>query len=424
MAGIRQPAFPDIAATDAALLLFAAFLFAYVLSQFFRAFLAVIAPTLSAELLLTPADLANMSAAWFAVFAFAQFPLGVALDRLGPRRTVPVVMLAGVAGSVLLGSANSAAACILALALIGLGCSPIYMGALYYYGRTESPARFGFISSCMLALGSAGNLLAATPLALATKYFGWRITIVVIGGTMLCAAALFWALVRDPPTAEKPHAGKRSAVAELVEVVTLPRFWTLMPLITLGYAAVVVERGLWVGPYFAEVHFLEPVALGNAVLGMAIAMSVGALCFGSLERAFGRGKLLVIVGTVVCALAFIVLAVFRQPPTWFAVVTMAVIGFTGLCQPLLFAHARQFFPDHLLGRGITFANFLTIGGAGVVQFASGAYVSGLFAAGQPAAGVYASLHLVFGVMVLGATAVYLISPATPARTKTAVEKPA
>ena len=63
----------------------------------------------------------------------------------------------------------------------------------------------------------------------------------------------------------------------------------------------------------------------------------------------------------------------------------AAIGFTGLCQPLLFAHARMFFPEHLLGRGITFANFLTIGGAGVVQFASGAYVSGLQASGMAAA---------------------------------------
>lgn len=400
------------------MLLFAAFLFAYVLSQFFRAFLAVIAPTLAAELNLTPADLANMSAAWFAVFALAQFPLGVALDRVGPKQTVPLVMLAGVAGAVLLGNASGPASCILALALIGLGCSPIYMGALYYYGRTESPARFGFISSCMLAFGSAGNLLAATPLALATKHFGWRGTIVVIGFTMLVAAVLFWALVRDPPPAEKPAAaGRTSVVAELIQVVTLPRFWTLMPLVTLGYAAVVVERGLWVGPYFAEVHGLEPVALGNAVLGMAIAMSVGALCFGSLERAIGHGKLLVIGGTVVCALGFLVLALFSRPPTWVAISMMALIGFTGLCQPLLFAHARQFFPDHLLGRGITFANFLTIGGAGVVQFASGAFVAGLFGQQQPAPDVYAALHLVLGLIVLGATAVYVLSPAVPSRSK-------
>ena len=57
------------------MLLFLVFLLAYTLSQFYRSFLAVIAPGLAAELGLTASDLANVSAAWFAVFALAQFPL-------------------------------------------------------------------------------------------------------------------------------------------------------------------------------------------------------------------------------------------------------------------------------------------------------------------------------------------------------------
>lgn len=100
--------------------LFAVFLLAYVLSQFFRAFLAVIAPRLTADLALGPADLANMSAAFYFVFAVVQFPLGVALDRLGPRRTVPALMLAGVAGACLLSQAHGATVCIAAMALMGL----------------------------------------------------------------------------------------------------------------------------------------------------------------------------------------------------------------------------------------------------------------------------------------------------------------
>ena len=356
------------------MILFAVFLLAYVLSQFFRAFLAVIAPRLAGELGLSAADLANMSAAWFATFAFAQFPLGVALDRHGPRRTVPVIMLAGVIGAMLLARASGAAGCIVALALIGLGCSPIYMGALYYYGRTVSPLHFGFVSACMLGFGSLGNLLAATPLAWSAQVFGWRATLQAIAALMLFATAVFWLLVRDPPLAETPKE-RSSALAELREIVVLPRFWTLMPLITLGYAALVVERGLWVGPYFAEVHGLDPVPLGNAVMAMAVAMSAGALAFGWLDRLFGHRKWLVVTGSLACAAGFAALFVWPRPALAPAVAVIAAIGFMGLCQPLLFAHARLFFPDHLLGRGITFANFLTIGGAGLVQFASVAYVS-------------------------------------------------
>lgn len=389
--------------------LFAVFLLAYVLSQFFRAFLAVMAPGLTTDLGLGAGDLANMSAAFFLVFALVQFPLGVALDRLGPRRTVPVLMLDGVAGALLMAQAQGAAASIAALALIGLGCSPIYMGALYYYGRTESPARFGFLSSLMLGIGSLGNLLAATPLAIATQHFGWRLTLLLIAAVMAGAAALFWLMVRDPPPAEQP-AGRQSAMAELREVVTLPGFWALMPLLMIGYAAVVVERGLWVGPYFAEVHRLEPIPLGNAVLAMAISMSLGAFAFGALDRVLGRPKLLVIAGTLLTAVPFMVLWLMPQPPLWSAVASVSAIGFMGLCQPLLFAHARRFFPDHLLGRGMTFANFLTIGGAGLVQYASGIYVSELKASGMATEAVWAALHMWFAVMTIAALAVYLLSP--------------
>lgn len=395
---------------DQPLTLFAVFLLAYVLSQFFRAFLAVIAPVLTRELGLGPADLANMSAAFFLVFALVQFPLGVALDRLGPRRTVPAIMLAGAVGAVVLAQAQGAGACIAALALIGLGCSPIYMGALYYYGRTESPARFGFLSSLMLGIGSLGNLLAATPLAYATQRFGWRPTVLVIAAVMVGAAALFWLMVMDPPKADRPAGRQASAMAELRQVVTLPGFWALMPLLMIGYAAVVVERGLWVGPYFAEVHQLEPIALGNAVLAMAIAMSLGAFAFGSLDRVLGRPKLLVIVGTVLTAVFFALLWVAPRPPLWVAVGAVAGIGFMGLCQPLLFAHARRFFPDHLLGRGMTFANFLTIGGAGLVQYLSGIYVSDMKASGMSTEAVWAGLHMTFAALTVAALAVYLLAP--------------
>ena len=63
----------------------------------------------------TAADLGNISACWFAVFALAQFPVGAALDRIGPRRTVPLLMLAAVAGTLLFARAASTLDCLVAM---------------------------------------------------------------------------------------------------------------------------------------------------------------------------------------------------------------------------------------------------------------------------------------------------------------------
>jgi MFS family permease len=66
----------------------AALSLAYVVSQFFRTAIAVVAPELARDLSLDPARLGVLSSAWFWAFAAAQLPIGVALDRWGPRRTV------------------------------------------------------------------------------------------------------------------------------------------------------------------------------------------------------------------------------------------------------------------------------------------------------------------------------------------------
>ena len=188
---------------------FLVLLLAYTLSQFFRAFHAVVAPELAQELSLTAADLGNISAIWFAAFALAQFPVGAALDRIGPRRTVPTLMLAAAAGTVLFARATSGFDCLVAMALIGIGCSPVYMGALYIFGRLYPASRFAFLTSSLLAIGSAGNLLGATPLAYAAREIGWRPTFLWVGVATLVSAALVLLLVRDPPPAA--HRGMRTS---------------------------------------------------------------------------------------------------------------------------------------------------------------------------------------------------------------------
>ena len=84
---------------------FAALLVAYVFSQFYRAFLAVLAPVLAADIGATPADLAFASGVWFAVFAAMQIPVGHALDTLGPRRTCGWLLVLAALGAAVFATA-------------------------------------------------------------------------------------------------------------------------------------------------------------------------------------------------------------------------------------------------------------------------------------------------------------------------------
>ena len=97
---------------------------AYVLSQFFRSFLAVLTGILGQDIGATPDDLSTASGLWFLSFALMQIPVGGALDRIGPRLTSAVLFLIGGAGgAALFAMAQSALHVKLAMLLIGIGCS-------------------------------------------------------------------------------------------------------------------------------------------------------------------------------------------------------------------------------------------------------------------------------------------------------------
>jgi MFS family permease len=377
--------------------IFLTFLAAYVLSQFYRSFLAVIAPELAAELGLGPQGLGNLQALWILGFVVTQFPVGWALDTIGPRRTVSLQMLAAVVGALLFAAAQSQAMLNLAMLLIGAGCGSIYMGAIYLFGRMAAPQRFALLCSWLLGLGTAGNLLAASPLAFAAQSIGWRGAMLGMAAATALSALSVLLLIRDPERITT-H-GSRGLFGGIGEILKIRALWPLLPITAVSYAVVLSERGLWAGPYFSSVYGLDPVARGHALLVMAAAMSAGAMAYGPLDRLLGTRKWVVFGGVAVTALCFAMLA-WPGLSLTMAIVLMGLIGGFGMTYGVLMAHGRSFVPDHLLGRGITLLNVLFIGGAGVLQPLSGWLMTGM--QDNPPEQAYATLHLIFaGLLGIG-----------------------
>jgi len=387
---------------------FSTFLAAYVLSQFYRSFLAVIAPELATELALSPQDLGNLQAVWILGFVVTQFPVGWALDTIGPRRTVALQMLSAVAGAVLFATAHSALALEIAMALIGAGCGSIFMGAIYMFGRTAPSQRFALLCSLLLGLGTAGNLLAASPLALAAQWAGWRGAMLAMAAATALSALSILVLIRDPQRI-LGH-GPRGLFGGIGEILKIRDLWPLLPITAVSYSVVLAARGLWAGPYFSSVYGLDPVERGNALLVMAAAMSAGAMAYGPLDRLLGTRKWVVFGGVLLTALCFAALALPGLPLAA-AVVIMGLLGGFGMTYGVLMAHGRSFVPDHLLGRGITLLNVLFIGGAGILQPLSGALMNRL--TDTPAAHAYATLYLIFAALLVAGLAVYVFAKDNP-----------
>ncbi|MBY6057460.1 MFS transporter [Leisingera daeponensis] len=375
---------------------------AYVLSQFFRAFLAVLSGVLGQDIGAAPDDLAFASGMWFLSFAAMQLPVGWALDHVGPRRSASLLLLLGGGGGAALFAAATAPWHVgAAMFLIGIGCSPVLMASYYIFARQYPPARFATLAALMLGVGSAGNLVASYPTALAVDLFGWRGTLAGLAAVSVAVAAGIFLTVRDP---DKPDGEHKGSVFDLLK---MPAMWAIFPLMLVAYAPSGALRGLWIGPYLSDLYGLSTQQVGLATLVMGAAMIAGTFAYGPLDRVLGTRKWVILGGNLLGCVSLGGLILATGAPVWMPVAMMAAVGFFGASFPVIMAHGRAFVPPHLAGRGVTLLNLFGIGGVGIMQFATGRIHSNLAGADPslPYTGIFAFFLALLGL----GCAIYLLS---------------
>ncbi|WP_075996520.1 MFS transporter [Salaquimonas pukyongi] len=383
-------------------------LFSYVLSQFYRSFLAVLAPKLGSDLGASATELSNAAAAWFIVFALMQFPIGAWLDRAGPRRTAGFLFLAGSGGGItLFALAQSPVMLIVAMGMIGMGCAPVLMATFYFFARTYSEASFATLAAVFVGLGTLGNVAGTEPLAAAVEAFGWRQVGFGLAAFTFAVGIGILAFVKDPPKAES--SGKDATIfGGLADLFRIRELWFIFPMVAMGYGVAASIRGLWAGPFLHDMYGLTTGEIGRVTLYMALALAGGSLAYGPLDRLFNSRKWVVLIGNllVLAAIAYMIAA--DMPSVWMVTVMFVAIGFFGAGYATQMAHGKAFVPAHLTGRGVTLLNFFSIGGVGVSQAVSGYVVDIATRAGGKAAG-YESLFVFYAVMLVVALAIYAFS---------------
>ena len=376
----------------------------YVLSQFYRAFLAVVAPYLIADAGASAESLARASGLWFVAFALAQLPVGWALDRVGPRLTASVPLaLCGGGGAVLFAMAQGPGQITAAMVLIGAGCAPVLVAAYYIYAREFPPAMFATLAGLSIGVGSVGNIAGTLPLGWVVAEFGWRETMLGVAALTVAVAAALARFIRDPARVA-PHA----AAGTMRDLFRERSLWLIAPMMVAGYAPAADIRGLWVGPYMADVHGMSAEGIGRVSLVMGLAMVAGNFAYGPLDRVLRSRKWGVFGGNVLACAVLVALGLWPDAGVWTATLGLAALGLLGASYPAVMAHGRSFFPVHLVGRGVTLLTLIGIGGTGLMQVVTGHIHAAYSTAGSPAA-PYAAIFLFFAAFAALCLVLYLFT---------------
>lgn len=363
---------------------FLPFALGYFLSFLYRSINAVVGPRLVAEFELPPEALGLMTSAYFLTFAAAQLPVGLALDRFGPRRTAGVLLLFAASGAFVFARAETAEGLLLGRALIGFGVAACLMASfkafVIWYARERLPVLNGLV----LAMGGLGAIVATAPVELALESWGWRDLFQGLAVLTLLAALAILLVV---PEKRGARSGETlgAMLRGLGGVLASRLFWRIGPVILASSAAAQSFLGLWAGPWLRDVGGYDPAAAAHLLMDYAIAMTAGFLLMGTLTQWLARrgydplrvasiGLLVFVLGQV-----GIVLGWAGSAWVWFL-----LMGFFGTSGMLYYAALVPVYGAALSGRVSTALNLMSFVGAFLGQWLVG-LVIGWFA-GPPGAG--------------------------------------
>jgi MFS family permease len=380
----------------------------HMLSTLLRTIPAISLDLMAADFGTTPQTLAGLTSIYHFAFAASQIPVGAAMDRFGVR-PVSLSLLSGtIVGALASGLATGPESFLFGQFLLGVATSGMLMCPMTLAAKQMSAARFGLWSGVILSIGNIGMLLSSSPLAFVVDHWGWRTGFWISAGFGVVVAAAVFALVPKQPAA---HADTSSPFAQMAEVLRIGRSRPLRGLIALSLvslAASLVLRGLWGGPWLMEVKGLSRIEAGNELGLFTIALIVGPLVVGILDRNFGHRRE-VLAGASFLAALFLGLMAAGAPhypvselfgvammPSQYDGMLLVLIGFAVSAQPLIYGMTRQLVDAQNAGKALSAINLAFFLGAALMQSATGV-VAAVY--GLPAVLLFMAAALIVGTIV-------------------------
>jgi MFS family permease len=349
---------------------FLPFVTGYYVAYLFRSINAVMALPLATELGLGAGDLGLLTSVYFLTFAAAQIPIGILLDRYGPRRIQSALMVVTALGSALFAVSGNFSMLLLGRALIGLGVAAALTAGMQALVLWFPRERVPLLNGLMVMLGALGAVTATWPAELLLAWIGWRELFGLFAAlTLVCAVAIYLVVP------EAARVASKTASVGMKKVYGDPRFWRLAPISASCIGTAWALQGLWAAQWFADVDGLDRAGVVQHLFMMAIALSVGAIGLGIAadrlrRRGVGPEVLLGFVATVFIAIQLAL--ILRLPLSSYLL--WGGVAATGAATVLSYAILAEYVPKELTGRANGALNLFHIAAAFAVQYVTGVVV--------------------------------------------------
>lgn len=343
----------------------------YFTSYLFRVVNAAISDDLIADLGLTNTDLGFMTAMYLYGFVLFQLPLGLLLDRFGPRLVQTCLLLVAALGAVGFALGESIVSLAIARFLIGMGLGGCLMSAFKANAMWLPPERLALGNSTVVTFGALGFLAGTYPANFLADLIGWRPLFFVLAGFTLAIVAAIFLIVPKRDDDHRPVALK-TQLSGYWGILKDPIFWRIAPMVAAISGTFIATQSLWATRWMTDVMGLSQQDANQQLMILGVAFAVGSLSTGLIADRLQRrgiGSKAVIAGAftlfALAQLAMILALPVPLPLIW------VLYGFAGQAANLGYATLANHFGRALAGRAQSAANLLLFLGSALFQSGTG-----------------------------------------------------
>jgi MFS family permease len=335
-------------------IVWAAGLLAYIVAVLDRTTLGVSGLQAGDRFAANPSVLSGFVVLQVIVYAGAQVPAGLLLDRFGSRVLIVGGAVLMATGQLVLAVGESLPAAFAARAVVGLGDAVTFISVLRLVPHWFKPAQVPLVTQLTGICGQFGQVLSAVPFVALLTGFGWTPAYLTVAAFGVVAMTLAFALVRNTPHGRVVATETTTVHDILTSVKTV---W-LRPGTRLGFFthmgtqfSVTVFVLMWGVPYLTVAQGLSTTVAGSLLTVSVVAAISAGIAIGIFtgRHPFRRSRLVLAIVTSNALIWTVVLALPGRAPLWLLVVLIVVISVGGPGSMVGFDFARTFNPSAALG---------------------------------------------------------------------------
>ncbi|BBY41770.1 MFS transporter [Mycolicibacterium celeriflavum] len=339
-------------------------LFAYIVAVLDRTTLGVSGLDAAERFQASPSLLSTFVVLQVIVYAGAQVPAGLLLDRFGSKNLILVGATLMATGQLALAFTESLPTAIGARALLGLGDAVTFISVLRLVPHWFSHRQVPLVTQLTGICGQLGQILSAVPFFAVLNAWGWSTAYASVAALGVLSMVLTVALVKNTPNGNAVEVETISVRETLTSVKTV---W-LRPGTRLGFFthmgtqfSVTVFALMWGVPYLTSAQSLSAGLAGTLLTVSVLAAITAGVLIGIFtgRRPHRRSRLVLAIIASNALMWTVVLALPGPAPLWLLVVLIVVISVGGPGSMVGFDFARTFNPSATLG---TASGLVNMGG--------------------------------------------------------------